>query len=256
MKTVNTFKTSVIFAGAVALSGLSFNASADAASDFLGAVFGGGKEPKNDVEKAKQEDTKKGATWGAVVGGVVGAASGDDDRDRLEKGAIGAVVGGVLGGAAGSQVGEWRGQYAEKHNRIESDIAETDQKIKHIQRQTANIQKQMSYRSQQIAQMIRQNTQQKADINRAKIMLDDLNKNLAVNDELSTETQVQMRLLEQQIAEVEGHLKKMPNDPDLANIHKNLLQRRGELVTSLNTLNGIQPQLMAQKKSLMAITSS
>lgn len=231
MKTLNTFKTGVIFAVAVALSGCSSNAFDDA-------------------------DTRKGATWGAVIGGAMGAVIGDDDRDRLEKGAIGAVVGGALGGAAGYQVGEWRSQYAEKHNRIESDIAETDQKIKYIGRQTASIQKQMSYRSQQIAQMTRQNTQQQANIKRAKIMLDDLNKNLAVNEELSTETQVQMRLLEQQITEVEGHLKTMPNDPDLANIHKNLLQRRDELVGSLNTLNGIQPQLTAQKETLMAITSS
>lgn len=49
----------------------------------------------------QNQKTYKGAGLGALIGGAAGALTGEDSKDRLERGAIGAGIGALAGGGIG-----------------------------------------------------------------------------------------------------------------------------------------------------------
>lgn len=226
------------------------------AQGFLGGLLGGGDDKEKTVEEKQSEDKKKGAGIGALIGGAIGAATGDDDKDRLEKGAIGAAVGGLVGLAAGNEVAKKRGAYAQEHGEVENAIAATDSKINKIQQETASIESKINNNYAEISRLTQKTKLAQTDIKHAKGILDQIGNDLKTNNDLILDTRTQLKLVKNDIAKMEELIAAHPEDQGLVDTKNQLVARQSKLTSSLNSLNGITPELLAQRKSLSSIVAS
>ena len=244
--------TSLVFAGLLCLS---LSAQNSYANDLIGGWINKTLGQDKTLEEKQREDKQKGAGVGALIGGAIGAHKGDSDRDKLEKGAIGATVGAVIGGAIGGHVAEQRGAYAKEHDEVERAIAATDSKINKIEQEKADIESKISGNYVEISRLTQKTKLVQADINRAKGMLTQIKHDLAANTDLIFDTRTQLKLVQKDIAKIESLIAAHPADTQLVETKQLLAARQSKLTNSLNALNGLTPELLAQRKSLGLIVS-
>lgn len=226
------------------------------AGGLLDGLLGGNDVQDKAVKGKQSEDRKKGAGLGAIVGGATGALLGKDDKDRLQKGAIGAAIGGTVGLAVGNEVASRRGAYAKEQDAVEESIAATDRKIRKIEQDTARIESSINSNYAEISRLTQKTKLAQMDIDRAKAMLGQIGDDIKANNDLILDTRTQLKLVTNEITKIEELVAAHPDDQGLAETKDKLVARRTKLTGSLNSLNGITPDLVAQRNSLNSIAGA
>nr|WP_281722626.1 glycine zipper family protein [Nitrosomonas nitrosa] len=226
------------------------------AGGFLDGLMGGNDVKDKAVKEKQSEDRIKGTGLGAIIGGATGALLGKDDKDRLQKGAIGATIGGTVGLVVGNEVANRRGSYSKEHDAVEEAIAATDSKISKIEQDTARIELSISSNHAEISRLTQKNKLAQADIERAKAMLDQIGNDIKANNDLILDTRTQLKLVTNDITKIEELIAAHPDDQGLTETKDKLVARRTKLTGSLNSLNGITPDLVAQRNSLNSIAGT
>lgn len=203
-----------------------------------------------DVKDAQTRDRVYGGAGGAVAGGTIGAIFGG------KKGAlIGAGVGTVVGLGVGNEMANRRGDYAKEYAQIDAAIGETDQKIVALNSQTSRIERQIFIRDAEIRKLQADTLTTKQSATYRQALLTQIEADIAKNIRLKEDSEVEKKVLEDEIASVDALLKEAPSDKGLIERRDKLVGRRGELLASLRRLNGIEPQLNAQQKLVKSRSS-
>lgn len=196
------------------------------------------------VKEAQARDRADGASTGAVVGAVVGDALSDTTKGVV----TGALLGGAAGWIAGNVIADKRGEYAKRYAEIDEAIKAADARIAALTADLEAAEARMAVRERRIREAGDERRRTAEAIAAARADGEAIDADIAANKEAVTKARVEIRVLEQNIEELDGVLKEAPDEADAATRRTALVERRAELVSTLNRLNGIDERLADQRR--------
>jgi len=221
----------------------------------LSLVLIGGCVAPTTVEEANRQDTAIATTVGALAGALIGAkVAANKDGNRASAAATGAAIGALAGYASGRLIEGVRNDYNQAYTQINQTISETDTRIASMQRDSALAERHIAERRSTIDRLVAQAKAGRQVKQQAQQMLATINQDLATNKAAADEAKVDIRVLEDSIANIDTMMKSNPGDNTLRDGKSKLTQRRDNLIATLNRLNGITPLLVAQQQQLSTIS--
>lgn len=247
--------TIALAAGMLAMTAVPATAQDLNLGNALNGLFGGNNQNSkppaggnpNAVEKAKNQDRVTGAAGGAAAGAVIGGAV-DGKKGAL----IGAGIGTVTGLVVGNEMANRRQDYADKYQEIDTAIAISREKIARLQTETTQIERQTAARKSEISKLQAQAKSDATNAGAQSAMLTRIDADIKANRKAREEADIQNRVLQKDIADLDGLVAKDPNDPGLAERRATMIGQRDQLLQTLRKLNGIDSTLNAQKNQVGA----
>lgn len=208
----------------------------------------------DEVRDAQERDVTNARLVGGVLGAVVGANSADQlDTTALGGGAAGAAVGTILGDQAGKIIANRRGDYHQQNAAIDVAYQNRRDAVSGMRQRASRITADSRKRQQEIEslqQKITLGEQSNAEIEASLV---DLQKSIKSGQSLARDLKIQIDLAEQDLQAVNAEISANAGaDVELLAMRNDLTAMRDELIDSLNTINGITPELRQQQESLLA----
>jgi hypothetical protein len=200
------------------------------------------------LTRLRQENTKGGSVvkTGVFSAAACGALAAAADKDV----ATWAVACGATGAILQGMSNRGKEKYAMRYYEIKDENERMEHEIEDIEGQTKqNEAKAASYQSQ-IDNLIRNEKDDKRFIAKAGELRGELNQQIKLNKDAKRKAEVKIAILDDQINDVEQILKEKPSEAEFKTTLASLKTRKSTLIDSVNTSNGVEKKLLAQKSQL------
>lgn len=209
-----------------------------------------GVSQSQELAEAQSKDRSNATIAGTAIGAGAGVLLSDKmNVSKGEGAAIGAALGAATGYVVGNETAKKRGDYASRYDEIDIAIEKTDTRIVELNSSISRIEANIQLRKQRIVSLRRQAREGKSIVSQAKSQLDSLEEEIKRKNDLVKETRVAIKVVEDDLETINSELAQ-GLDTELQKRRDRLVQRRNDLIASLNAINDINDQLEDQKSAL------
>lgn len=205
------------------------------------------------VAAAQKNDVKKGT----IGGGLLGTAAVVAAKDKLglstsQAIAAGAIVGGVAGNVVGNKTADARGEYAQENAALDAAFSARTKAIDGINRRAQQTETKVKQQQQEVDKLQQRIIAGESNIEELDAAIAQMEADIKTNKRLTRDLKIQIDLTDLDIKAIEAEMAKFPDNDKLVSNRNSLTAKRDELVVSMNSINGITPELQKQQDALVA----